>query len=48
MISFVYFMFLGAAKIFIQIYSSFEWAPVVDEPETIRPSHAVDPARSPG
>lgn len=48
MISFVYFMFLGAAKIFIQIYSSFEWAPVVDEPETIHPSHAVDPARSPG
>ncbi len=47
MISFVYFMFLGLAKILSQAFSTFEWAPVLDAEAHEHLGHSVDPARSP-
>lgn len=47
MVSFVYFMFLGAAKIAIQTFSSFEWAPVLDAEAHVHAGHPADPARTP-
>lgn len=48
MLSFVYFMLLGCSLIFTQIYSAFEWAPVLDaaghQPSS---GHGTDPARQP-
>jgi uncharacterized membrane protein len=47
MVSFAYFMILGCGMIFMQIYSTFEWAPVLDATVHPQPGHGADPARQP-
>ncbi len=45
MVSFVYFMLLGCGMIFMQIYSAYEWAPILEATSHPSTGHGTDPAR---